>query len=166
MIDEKFQRAEAELKHHDIEIQREGLQFENIEMFESCQQARGNKAEHDNRSEVAGEGVALAGVGAEIDEVIPKKEECRAYSHAACRNQKRRPIRMVLSQVFERCRDQQIVHACACEEPHDTMDHGLSLCGRFAVVFVFHRAGHSALLTACQLLAEHLPQLPCARRCA
>lgn len=107
--------------------------------FEHGEEAGGEGGHEEDGAEVAGEGVAFAGVAAEIDGVVPDEKEGGADGDAAGGDGEQGEAG-VGAQPFEGEEDEEVVQDGAADEPRESGARLLAAFGRREVGEVFHRA--------------------------
>jgi len=121
VVEQEFEAPEDELGGHDVEVDRVLAQRKHKPEVEMLQQSQGGRRERPHqadRGEVPRQGVALAAIGAEVDEVVPANEEEGAQAEAAGRDRQDGQAG-VCFQPFERGRDEQVIHQRAGQKPAD-----------------------------------------------
>ena len=106
-------------------------------MLEKGEQAGGERGHEQDGAKITREGVALAAIAAEIDEVVPEEKETRADTDAARGNRHERQVGMRL-QPFKGQADEQIIHPRTGDEPNKAGADFLAALGRVAIGEVFH----------------------------
>jgi len=132
VIEEELQPAEKKLGGDDVQIEREVAEAQGmmkVVMLQEPERGGGEKPHDADGQDIAREGVALADVGAEIDEVIPDEEERGAHGHAARGHRPQGQLRVGV-QPLEGDGDEEVIDAGPGDEPEEAHTHGLAAgCG-------------------------------------